>query len=79
MRSAEGKPSRAGEVPLQANKLVELIPKLSSKLSYGVVTEENEVKREKRDKAGGKVLWGCIGKVGICIRLFIKPIYCLEI
>lgn len=56
-----------------------LIPKLSSKLSYGVVTEENEVKREKRDKAGGKVLWGCIGKVGICIRLFIKPIYCLEI
>lgn len=26
MRSAEGKPSRAGEVPLQANKSVELCP-----------------------------------------------------
>lgn len=31
-----------------------LVPKLSSKLSYDVVSEENEVKREKGDKAGGK-------------------------
>lgn len=68
--------SRAGEALLQANKSsVELCPGTYSKsgqqLRRDLLSEDNEVEREKRDKGGSIALWGCLGRAGEYLRAFI--------
>lgn len=84
MRTAAAVRSRGGEAPLQEMNLVwscvmALVPKPCSKLSGDSISEGKEVMRGREEVKRGASFSGVVQVKQVkYLRVFIKPICCLE-